>query len=233
MFNVDLPIDPEAYVHRVGRTGRAGREGTAFSLVDPRQRGLLTRIERYAKRAIPVEELPTVDEVEAARAARLAAAVSRNLDGATDRDRSLVVELIAAGEDPMRIAAAALAVAREARHEAPLAPIAEVRDHRSSRPAPHDRQRGGQRAAHHGGPRDEKEAGYVRLALDAGRDAGVLPGQVVSALARTADIPGKALGKILIHDRQTLVDVPENLVDQVLQSGEYRFGKRLARVDVA
>ena len=228
VFNVDLPVDPEAYVHRVGRTGRAGRGGTALSLVDPRQRGLLARVERYAQREVPFSDLPSIDDVEAARAARLADAVGRNLDGATDADRALVLDLVTAGEDPMRIAAAALAVAREARREAPLAPIAEVHDRRP----PGRRSPRGGRA--HDGDRGARESGYVRLALDAGRDAGVRVGQVVSALARTADIPGKALGKILIHERQTLVDVPEGLVERVLaQSGEVRFGKRLATVEVA
>jgi ATP-dependent RNA helicase DeaD len=57
---------------------------------------------------------------------------------------------------------------------------------------------------------------------------------VVSAIARTADIPGRELGKILIQDRRTLVDVPASLVDRVLaQSGDYRFGKRLATAEVA
>ena len=60
----------------------------------------------------------------------------------------------------------------------------------------------------------------------------MLPKHVVSAIARTADIPGRALGKILINDTQTLVDVPANFVDQVLaQSGDYRFGKRMAAIE--
>ncbi|WP_420457179.1 DEAD/DEAH box helicase [Rubrivirga sp.] len=225
VFNVDLPVDSEAYVHRVGRTGRAGRDGTALSLVDPRERGLLHRVERYAKREIPFADLPTVEDVEAVRRERLAASVADALDAATDTDRKLVLDLVAAGEDPMRIAAAAFAVAREARAEAPVLPIQPVHDRRPSR--------GPSRGPSHSGDRNAREHGYVRLALDAGRDEGVLPGQVVSALARTADIPGKAIGKILIHDEQTLVDVPENLVDRVLaQSGDYRFGKRLAEIEV-
>ena len=233
VLNVDLPIDTEAYVHRVGRTGRAGREGTALSLVTPGERGLLGRIERYAKRQIPFVELPSVEDVEAARAARLAEAVGAALDGATDADRRLVLDWVAAGEDPMRIAAAALAVAREARDEAPLAPVADVTDrrpHAGRPPRPHHAPRSNGRG---GADRSAREAGYVRLALDAGHDVGVRPGQVVSALARTAEIPGKALGKILIHDQQTLVDVPADLVDQVLAQGDYRFGKRLAQIDVA
>ena len=74
----------------------------------------------------------------------------------------------------------------------------------------------------------------VRFALDAGSADGVRPNMVVSAIARTADIPGRALGKILINDRTTLVDVPQEFVERVLaQSGDVRFGTRLANVQVA
>ncbi|PAP74468.1 hypothetical protein B1759_18805 [Rubrivirga sp. SAORIC476] len=226
VFNVDLPIDAEAYVHRVGRTGRAGRDGTALSLVDPRERGLLHRVERYAKRDIPFCDLPSVEEVEAVRTERLATAVTEALDAATDIDRKLVLDLVTSGEDPMRIAAAAFAVAREARAEAPILPISPVHDRR---PSHHS---GPSRGPSHGRDRNAREEGYVRLAIDAGRDEGVLPKHVVSAIARTADIPGRALGKILINDTQTLVDVPANFVDQVLaQSGDYRFGKRMAAIE--
>ena len=74
----------------------------------------------------------------------------------------------------------------------------------------------------------------VRLALDAGHADGVRANMVVSAIARTADIPGRALGKILIQDRTTLVDVPQEFVERVLaQSGDVRFGTRLANVQLA
>ena len=53
VFNFDIPNDPEAYVHRIGRTARAGKEGTAISLVTPRERRYLNRIEGYAKVKIP------------------------------------------------------------------------------------------------------------------------------------------------------------------------------------
>ena len=226
VFNVDLPHDPEAYVHRVGRTGRAGRDGVALSLVTPQDRGLLKRVERAAGRAIPQAELPSVEDVEAARAGRLRAAVAEAFETATDADRTLVLDLVTAGRDPMEVAAAAFALAREARSEAPVERIQLPGARREARrPAPHrDRQVNGQ-----GG-----EAGYVRLAIDAGYDANVRPGQVVSAIARTADIPGRAIGKILIHDDHTLVDVPGDLADRVLaQTGDLRFGPRLAQIERA
>ncbi|MDT0632258.1 DEAD/DEAH box helicase [Rubrivirga sp. S365] len=232
VFNVDLPHDPEAYVHRVGRTGRAGRDGVALSLVTPQDRGLLKRVERAAGRAIPQAELPSVEDVEAVRAQRLQADVVAAFETATDADRQLVLDLVTEGRDPMEVAAAAFALARRERGQAPVERIqlpGARRDH-GHRPAP-SRDRG---APHRGARSEGGEAGYVRLAIDAGYDAQVRPGQVVSAIARTADIPGKALGKILIHDAQTLVDVPADLVDQVLaQSGDLRFGKRLAQIERA
>lgn len=230
VFNVDLPLDPEAYVHRVGRTGRAGRAGVALSLVTPGDRGLLHRIERAAGREIPQAPLPTVEDVEAARAERLRAAVAEAQASVTDADRQLVLSLVTSGVEPVDVAAAAFALARRERNEAPVEPVqvpgARRAPHGPSGPRP-DR---GRDAA----PRSAHENGMVRLAISAGRDIGVRPGQVVSAIARTADIPGKVLGKILIHDRQTLVDVPEPFVDQVLaQSGDLRFGPRLAEVERA
>ena len=250
VFNVDLPMDTEAYVHRVGRTGRAGREGTAFSLVAPSERGKMRRIEGYAKRQIPYAELPSVEDVETARAERLASSVTDAIGEAGTADRQLVTQLVADGQDPMEVAAAALALVRKAKKEAPLRHIQDLGARRDSF-GRNDRDRNDRPRAHgprghaphtapgrrdrHDVPMSSGPGGpYVRLALDAGRNVGVRPGQVVSALARTADIPGKVLGKILINDRHTLVDVPAPFVDQVLaQSGDYRFGKQLAQIERA
>ena len=140
------------------------------------------------------------------------------------------MDLVADGRDPMEVAAAAFALARRERGEAPLVPI----DAPGARRGPNHRQprdRGGS----HGAPRSGgREAGYVQLVLDAGYDAGVRPGQVVSAIARTADVPGSVLGKIDIRDRETVVDVQADVVERVLaQSGDLRFGKRLAQIDRA
>ena len=232
VFNVDLPVDVEAYVHRVGRTGRAGRSGVALSLVDPRDTNLIHRIQRYVQREIPATPLPTVDEVNALREARFLADVEAAQAEVADYDRGVAARLVAEGADPMELAAAALGLARRSRPEPALRPIQEPRGrHGGSR---HGAPRhGGDRPRHHGDRRGH-EAGMVRVALDAGRDVGVRPNMVVSAIARTADIPGRALGKILIDDARTLVDVPEQFVDRVLaQSGAFRFGKTLAQAERA
>lgn len=238
VFNVDLPIDIESYVHRVGRTGRAGRSGIALSLVSPGERGLIQRIQSYVRREIPATSLPTVEEVEARRNERLVEQMVGALEtGATDVDRKLVIDLVTEGRDAMEVAAAALAMAREARNDAPLYPIGAPRQFdRPQHSAPRDHR---DRRDHNGrgtkpAQGGQNEHGMVRIALNAGRMNGVMPNMVVSAIARTADIPGRELGKIQIQDRTTFVDVPEPLVSRVLaQSGDYRFGKRLASAEVA
>ena len=244
VFNMDLPIDVEAYVHRVGRTGRAGRTGTAISLVSPGERNLLRRIEGYAKRQVVFGPLPTIDEVEAKRQSRLSDALTAASETPAGADQRLVTEMVASGIDPMELAVAAVALARAAQPNAPLAPIYELRGGPAPRRFDNDgfdnrsnnfEGRGGhvERPAS-GGARGGKESGMVRLALDAGAADGVRANMVVSAIARTADIPGRALGKILIQDQTTLVDVPEEFVERVLaQSGDVRFGKRLATVQRA
>ena len=65
VVNFDIPTDSEPYVHRIGRTGRAGRTGDAISFVTPRERGLLARIEKATKQPITQMQLPSVDEVNA------------------------------------------------------------------------------------------------------------------------------------------------------------------------
>ena len=232
VVNYDLPRDPEAYVHRIGRTGRAGKAGVALALVRPNQKGLLRSIERYTGQPIPLVPVPSIEDVKAHREAAFRTTVTEALAGPTDAARRLVVDLVTSGADPMDVAAAALTLAQQAAPAPTLEPIGEVRparDKRKSGGTPY-RDRAGKGGAHATG----EEAGMVRLALDKGHRQGVRVNHVVSAIARTADIPGKVLGKILIEDRQTLVDVPEPFVDQVLARGDgYRLGKDLARVSRA
>ncbi|MBC2581217.1 DEAD/DEAH box helicase [Clostridium sp. DJ247] len=63
VINYDLPQDIESYVHRIGRTGRAKREGVAYTLVTAREYMTLKQIEKYTKSKIKRKEIPTVDEI--------------------------------------------------------------------------------------------------------------------------------------------------------------------------
>jgi ATP-dependent RNA helicase DeaD len=233
VFNLDLPTDPEVYVHRVGRTGRAGRSGVAISLISPKQRGLLRRVESVMRQPVPLSPVPGPEQVQAHRdAAALDALRARLAAGARDRDARIINTLWSEGFDPMEVAAAALSMARTDEDARPLAPIADLHGRRAPREkTSHGRPAG---AREDRKQRGSHEAGMVRIAMDIGRQQGVQPGQIVSAIARHADIPGNTIGKISIRDQHTLVDVLEQHVDQVLsRTGSFRLGKHLASVERA
>jgi ATP-dependent RNA helicase DeaD len=114
VINFNVPASPESYVHRIGRTGRAGREGVAITLVEPREHRLLRNIEQLTRTKIEVTSLPTPMEVRARRLDLTAAALRAELEaGGFDGFRG-VAEALAGEFDPLDVAAAAVKLAHEA-----------------------------------------------------------------------------------------------------------------------
>jgi ATP-dependent RNA helicase DeaD len=245
VFNYHLPDDAEVYIHRIGRTGRAGKSGVAITLISPREKRRLREVEALTKQPIKKMELPTIGDIHRQREAEVVEKIKIWLGRARfKRELEMVQELIAAGHDPLNIAAAAIKIARADEKQRPIAEIAEVkarvpevrRDY--SEPSRNDERRKHER----GGLRDRSatgkggnsrrrgdgshEEGMVRLKLNKGKMHGVRPNEVVGTIAFHANIPGYTIGKIRIEDKVTFVDVPEDVVDQVLkQNGNYRIGK--------
>ncbi len=117
VVNYDCPSEPEAYVHRIGRTGRAGREGVAITLVEPREHRLLRNIESITRQKIALATIPTVADLHHRRLELTCAQLRETLiAGDLDRYRS-VVESLASDLDIMDIAAAAVKLAHQAGHE--------------------------------------------------------------------------------------------------------------------
>jgi ATP-dependent RNA helicase DeaD len=216
VFNFDLPDDPEIYVHRIGRTGRAGKTGIAISLYSPGEKRTLHQIEYFTRQKFTPTPVPTEDDIRSRREGRLVKQMVIWLGrGRYKREREIVDGLIQEGFDPLEIAAAALKVARADEKQRPIAPVSEVaevkkdRFTRSARPP-----RSAERS--HTGGQSSHEAGMVRLSLNMGRKDGIRPNDIVGAIAAHARIPGSSIGKIHIQDSHALVDVPAELVDQVL-----------------
>jgi len=145
-------------------------------------------------------------------------------------ERELIEALVAEGHDPLAVAAAALKIARAEEKQRPIAPVSEVVElprernfgrsgSRGERPmGREDRAPRSNRYGNHPpvGAVVSHEPGMVRLSLSLGREHGIRVNDIVGAIAAHADIPGKAIGKISIGDQRSLVDVPEELVVQVL-----------------
>jgi ATP-dependent RNA helicase DeaD len=113
VVNYDVPSSPDTYVHRIGRTGRAGREGVAITLVEPREHRLLRDIEGVVGRPLEIAGLPTVADLREKRMDLLRGSLREALvAGAHDRYRA-VVEPLADEFDLVDIALAAIALADE------------------------------------------------------------------------------------------------------------------------
>ena len=140
VINYDIPTAPEVYVHRIGRTGRIGREGVAITLIDPREQRTLRYIEGLTKQKIDIATLPTLSALKAKRLdATRAALTTRIAAGDLDETRA-VVQALAADFDVTDIAAAAVALFHAA-GETPSdnAPDVEAPPERSARPSYDDR----------------------------------------------------------------------------------------------
>ncbi|WP_310599920.1 DEAD/DEAH box helicase [Desulfobulbus sp.] len=239
VFNFDLPDDPEVYVHRVGRTGRAGRDGIAISLLTPRDRWQLRRIEEYTHFRLEKAELPSIQQIENHRQALLMEQLEVWIRrGRCRREREVVDMLIQTGHQPEDVAAAALKLARSDEKKRPIEPLTPIKEEQL-RP----RERKGERTFRrdtHAGPssaarkRPERDKDMVPLKLDIGRADGIGVNHVVASLAHYSGVNSGQLGKIRIESNHTLVDVPESLVGRLLsKNGAYRIGRRTVNLERA
>jgi ATP-dependent RNA helicase DeaD len=232
VFNYHLPDDAEVYIHRIGRTGRAGKTGIAITLLSPKEKRRLREVEALTKQPITKMEIPTPADIVRHRENQVLENMKIWLGrGRYKRELEMVNELIAAGHDPLNVAAAALKIARGDEKQRPIAEITEVKDERRKE----ERGRRESFGPHDGSGRGSKqrlkgaashEAGMVRMKLNKGKMHGVRPSDIVGTIAFHANIPGYTIGKIRIEEKVTFVDIPEDVVEQVLkQNGNYRIGK--------
>ncbi len=240
VFNYDLPDDPEVYVHRVGRTGRAGKTGLAISLVTPREKRKISSVERFTRQKFTYLPLPTEEDIQGKRENELLERMNVWLNrDRNKRELELVTALVDAGQDPLKIAAAALKMARADEKQRPIDPVSEVKvSERAPRKSDRVKRKPSPNANRREGPdrrsRVSHEQGMVRVSLSLGRADGIRPADVVGTIAHHADIPGYTIGKIFIEDRHTFVDVPESLAGKVLSKKvDYKFRRQLVTVEKA
>jgi ATP-dependent RNA helicase DeaD len=199
VVNYDIPNDVEAYVHRIGRTGRAGRSGVATLFITPRERRMMREIERFTGTQIKPMKMPSRADVAARRIAVFKETLRKELqNGDLDLYVQVVTELADEGPSDMaEVAAAAARLAHGAR--AVAAP--------SSEPAPPPIVRV---------PERDDEEPKVRLSMAVGKKDGIRPGDVVGSIANEAGISGREIGPIDIRDEITYVSIPLRLRDDVI-----------------
>ncbi|WP_076493153.1 DEAD/DEAH box helicase [Microbacterium sp. RURRCA19A] len=216
VVNYDLPIDTESYVHRIGRTGRAGRTGDAISFVTPRERRMLTAIEKATRQPLTEMSLPSVDDVNATRLTRFDDAITAALEdtAAIATFRDVVAHYVAHHDVPEADVAAALAVV--AQGDTPLLmaeePISQPRFDRDR--SDRDRDRAPREGGRDGGDRGDRRSSDGRFAtyrIAVGRRQRVEPRQIVGALANEGGLRRNDFGAIQIRQDFSLVELPADL----------------------
>ncbi|MBU2826121.1 DEAD/DEAH box helicase, partial [Acidithiobacillus ferrooxidans] len=229
VINYDIPNDTEAYVHRIGRTGRAGRTGDAILFVAPRERHLLHAIERATGQTITAMHLPSIEDVADRRMSQFKDQLTEVLNS---QDLAVFETLIAdyQRESDVGLGEIAAALAYMVQKERPLIPVeAEVsrpmrsdsagsgagRPPSSRRRADDERGARPPRAAAASGGGDDVP--MRRFRLDVGESHGAQVKNIVGAIANEAGIPSRNIRKVQIHEEHTTVELPADIQPSVLQ----------------
>ncbi|MER0510174.1 DEAD/DEAH box helicase [Aeromonas veronii] len=236
VVNYDIPYDTESYVHRIGRTGRAGRKGEAILFVAPRERRMLRAIEHATRQAIEPMKMPSTEDINQHRLAKFKERIRETMMGEElEIYHNLVNELIEEDSaDPLELAAA---LAKLVQGDQPLLlddsipdPLLNAGNDRGGFERRDFNDRGGRDFGDRGDrparrmpslePRplkDNPDVEMERYRVDVGAHHGVKPGQIVGAIANEANIESRFIGNIDIADDFSTVDLPKGMTADVLE----------------
>lgn len=191
VINYDMPYDPEAYVHRIGRTGRAGREGEAILFVTPREKRLLSSIERSTKQRIEQMEMPSTEVVNDQRIERFKQKITDTL---AQEDSAFFTQILEQYEQEHDVPAIEIAgaLAKLFQGDEPL--LLEEKAKPKRRDA-------GSGAA-------TQSVGMERFRIEVGKAHSVKPGHIVGAIANETGLANKYIGRISVYNDYSTVDLP-------------------------
>jgi ATP-dependent RNA helicase DeaD len=214
VINYDIPYDTEAYVHRIGRTGRAGRLGDAILFVAPREKRMLGAIEKATRQKIDIMALPSTELINDKRIAKFN---QRITDTLANEDLGLFTQLIEQFQLEHNVPAQeiAAALAQLLQGDTPL-----LLQNKPERKADKSWDKGerppGRKPARRPGERSSRkesppEDGMERFRLEVGHNHKVKPGNIVGAIANEAGIDSQHIGRINILDDHSIVDLPAGM----------------------
>ena len=234
VINYDIPHDTEGYVHRIGRTGRAGRQGDAILFVAPREKSMLHAIERATNQKIEIMELPSTELINDQRMAKFK---QRITDTLASEELGLFYQMIEQYQQehnvPVLEIAAALGLLLQG--ETPLMLQAKSHHFKEDESWQNDKTkprkgRGGDRGKERGRMRDKVrgkdqdrtskkelplEEGMERFRIEVGHNHDVKPNNIVGAIANEAGLDSQHIGRINIYDDFSVIDLPEGMPKDV------------------
>lgn len=224
VVNYDIPHDTESYVHRIGRTGRAGRKGEAILFVSPREKRMLSAIEKATRQTITRMQLPSTEDIADRRVLQFMETLSETIES---QDLAYFETIISQYQqehdaDPTEIAAALAFLLQK---ERPLNPVKHV----SERPQREERPQSEKRFRDDRPPRSEKrsdprpprahpkEADMDTYRVEVGRADNVEPRNLVGAIANEAGMESQFIGRITINEDHSLIDLPQGMPKDIFQ----------------
>jgi ATP-dependent RNA helicase DeaD len=218
VINFDIPYDVEGYIHRIGRTGRAGRDGNAITFVTARENRLLHAIERATRSPIEWLDVPGREQLAERRIQAFKQQMQEILVGDNELDffRQLIRDFAAENDCSTEDAAAALAFLQQRKR--PLQPPPD-RVRPPQRPRA-QRDRDARKPHVSGGktrPPRPAESELERYRIQLGREHGVTPGHIVGAIANEAGLDSRNIGRIQLSDKHSTVDLPRGMPKDVLR----------------
>jgi len=234
VFNFDLPNDAEDYTHRIGRTGRAGKSGRAFTFVCGREIYKMQFMIRMAKLKIRRERIPSIDQVEEARENVFFEKIRATLEGGKfEKQDRMIDRLIEQGFAPTDISSALIHLLHDGEPGKPAAPAATLdTPPRYQAPDSHDEPRTPfqphrEKPARDFAPssaapsgrwkrRTGNEEGFTTIAINVGLMQGVTPSDIVGKIAGVTRLTAKAVGAIDLLDQESYVDISNENLDLVV-----------------
>jgi ATP-dependent RNA helicase DeaD len=214
VVNYDIPYDAEAYIHRIGRTGRAGRTGEAILFLAPRERRMFHAIERATRQKIEQLELPSTERVNNKRIADFKQKITDTLAaGELAFMQGLVEQYQQEHDVPATEIAAALA--KMSIGDRPLLMEPDIR--RPARSGADSRPRREHEPSRRRKSRTPSDEGLERFRIEVGHDHGVKPGNIVGAIANEAGLDGQHIGHIEIGADFSLVDLPVGMPNEIFK----------------
>lgn len=201
VFNYDLPQDIEYYVHRIGRTGRAGKTGSAYTLISGRKQVYELRdIMRVTRANIVQKALPSSADIKAKRMLKIESKILAAIESGKVEEPNVTAFLDALEEKGVtaRQVASAMLAMKMAKEQKNLPDFM-----RSPQTIHSEPREGGRRSSNSG------SSSTVKVVLSVGKQQRVAPNFILGALVDATGMPGKSFGKIDIYDKHTTVEVPE------------------------
>jgi len=238
VINYDIPHDTESYVHRIGRTGRAGRKGDAILFVAPREQRMLASIERATRQKVEQLVMPTTEQINDRRIAGFKQRITDTLSAGGletfaniieqyEQEHNVPAQEIAAalasimqGDAPLLLSANDRSIEERSRHDRPARK--EIPEDRRPSIKRMQRDVDGDAVRNAGNERPVRakrpaglEPGKERFRLEVGSSHGAQPSNIVGAIANEAGLEGEFIGRVDIHEDYSTIDLPEGMPNHI------------------